>query len=186
MNHPNRRALAAVVALLLGGGGCGSSGSVTNPSDPSLSTTAAGAPAGTNALSPEIVAALDRTLQDEYHAESTYLGVLADFGDVRPFANVVYAERRHSESIARLYENHGLAVPQSHWTVDNAPRFVSVAEACGAAVTAEQDNVALYDMYLTLDLPRDVANVFANNRRASLERHLPAFQACSCPACAGP
>jgi hypothetical protein len=98
-------------------------------------------------------------------------------------ANVVYAEQRHSESIARLYENHGLVAPRSAWTVDNVPHFGSLTEACAAAVAAEQDNVALYDTYLALDLPRDVANVFGNNRTASLERHLPAFQACSCQSC---
>lgn len=185
MNHLHRYDLAVALALLLGGTGCGGSKGVTTPGDPSVSTTTAGAQDVTAALSPEIVAALERTLQDEYHAESTYLGVLGDFGDVRPFANVVYAERRHSESIALVYESHGLAVPRSVWTVDNVPHFGSLTEACVAAVTAEQDNVALYDTYLRLALPQDVANVFGNNRAASLERHLPAFQACSCPTCPG-
>jgi hypothetical protein len=183
MTQPYRHALAAAVAVLVGGSGCGGSGSVTTPSDTSVTTTAAGAQGGATALSPETVAALDRTLQDEYHAESTYLGVLGDFGDVRPFANVVYAEQRHSESLARLYENHGLVAPRSVWTLDNVPHFASLTEACAAAAAAERDNVALYDTYLALDLPRDVANVFGNNRAASLERHLPAFQACSCQTC---
>jgi hypothetical protein len=49
-----------------------------------------------------------------------------------------------------------------------------------AAVGAEQENIALYDDFLKLDLPRDVRNVFTNNRRASLKNHLPAFQNCDC------
>jgi hypothetical protein len=185
MTHEYRQALAAAIALLVGGSGCGGSAGVTTSSPPSVTAAADGAGAGAAALSADVVAALDRTIQDEYQAEAIYLGVLIDFGDVRPFANVVYAEQRHSESIARLFENHGLAVPRNVWSVDNVPRFGSLVEACASAVAAEQDNVTLYDTYLALDLPRDVANVFGNNRAASLERHLPAFQACSCPSCQG-
>ena len=62
-------------------------------------------------------------LQDEYHAEETYLRVLADLGDVLPFYNVVYAEQRHSASLAGLLERRGLAVPASEWNVNNVPRF---------------------------------------------------------------
>jgi len=163
--------LIVLTGVLTGLWGCGGSESSTTPSALSLAPDA------------EVIAAMDRTLQDEYHAESIYLGVLADFGDQRPFANVVRAEQRHSQSILRLYGNHGLVAPGSLWTVGNVPHFDSVAEACTAAVSAELENVALYDTYMALDLPRDVRNVFENNRVASLERHLPAFQACSCQTC---
>jgi hypothetical protein len=183
MHEHHRLANVALVALtvgLAGLWGCGGSEGITTPSAPSPT------PAVTaSALSAEVVAAMDHTLQDEYHAESIYLGVLADLGDQRPFANVVRAEQRHSEAILRLYGNHGLVAPESQWTVDNVPHFDSLTEACTAAVSAELDNVALYDTYMALDLPRDVRNVFENNRAASLERHLPAFQSCSCSTCPG-
>jgi hypothetical protein len=183
MQEKGRLANVALVALsvgLTGLWGCGGSGGITTPS------VASPAPAvAASALSAEVLTGMNQTLQDEYHAESIYLGVLADLGDQRPFANVVYAEQRHSEAIVRLYGNHGLVAPVSQWTVDNVPHFDSVTEACTAAVSAELDNVALYDTYLTLDLPQDVRNVFENNRAASLERHLPAFQSCSCPTCPG-
>ena len=58
-------------------------------------------------------------------------------------------------------------------------RFDSVGEACAAAAQAERDNVSLYDAFLQMDLPTDVRNVFTNNRAASLENHLPAFEACA-------
>ena len=38
----------------------------------------------------DLVAALD----DEYMARATYAQVLADFGEVRPFINIVEAENR--------------------------------------------------------------------------------------------
>jgi hypothetical protein len=38
---------------------------------------------------------------------------------------------------------------------------------------------AIQDEYHAEALPRDVQNVFTNNRRASLESHLPAFESCA-------
>lgn len=62
------------------------------------------------------------------------------------------------------------------------PRFRSVPAACAAAVEAEIANIEMYDVLLEADLPADlpadVRQVFQNNRRASLDHHLPAFQAC--------
>ena len=50
--------------------------------------------------------------------------------------------------------------------------------ACAAGVEAETDNIALYDRLLKLNLPADVEQVFTNNRAASFNNHLPAFEAC--------
>jgi hypothetical protein len=176
-------AMVAAVPLIVVLIGCSDSGGVTTPSTVSPATASASVTMGSATLTPEVTEAMERTLQDEYHAETTYLGVLGDLGDVLPFANVVRAEQRHSASIARLYESRGLDAPASRWTVDNVPHFESLGEACAAAVSAEQDNVALYDTCLALDIPWDVRAVFENNRAASLERHLPAFEACACPTC---
>ncbi len=60
----------------------------------------------------------------------------------------------------------------------NVPTFASVASACAVAADAEVANIALYDALLALELPTDVRTVFVNNRRASLEAHLPAFNRC--------
>ncbi|WP_158514781.1 DUF2202 domain-containing protein [Gemmatimonas phototrophica] len=140
--------------------------------------TTATAPAVAPALAANVVAAIDTTLQDERHAESIYLRVLADHGNVLPFFNIVVAEQRHSASLEALLRGRGLPVAESPWTLDNVPRFPSVREACAAAATAEVDNVALYDRFLSFDLPADVRQVFTANRRASIEKHLPAFQLC--------
>jgi hypothetical protein len=136
------------------------------------------APAPASSIAPNIAAALDTTLQDERHAEAIYLRVLADHGNVLPFFNVVVPEQRHSASLEALLRGRGLSVPESRWTLDNVPRFATVREACAAAATAEVDNVVLYDRFLAFDLPADVRQVFTANRRASVEKHLPAFQLC--------
>jgi hypothetical protein len=132
----------------------------------------------TTALTPAIQAAVVDAIQDEYHAEETYLRVLADFGEVLPFYNVVYAEQRHSASLAGLLERRNLSVPESEWNVNNVPRFTSLAAACAGAAAAEVANIALYDQLLAQSLPSDVQMVFTNNRSASLTKHLPAFQNC--------
>lgn len=43
---------------------------------------------------------------------------------------------------------------------------------------AEIENADLYDGYLAQQLPFDVERVFTNNQRASIQNHLPAFEAC--------
>ena len=126
-----------------------------------------------------ILAAMEATIQDEYRAELIYQGVLDDFGEVRPFVNIINAEVRHSESIARLYATRGIPVPESQWTASQIPRFPSLSTACQAGVEAEIENAEIYDKYFDLPLPDDVKFVFENNRRASINNHLPAFQRCS-------
>lgn len=134
--------------------------------------------APTTDLTPAIVAVLDTAINDEYHAEFIYLRVLADFGNVLPFFNVVVAEQRHSTSLGGLLEGRGVPIPSSRWNLDNVPRFTTLRLACAAAAVAEQENIEMYDRFLALNVPADVRTVLANNRRASLDRHYPAFRQC--------
>jgi hypothetical protein len=130
-------------------------------------------------LAADVQAALDLTIQDEYRAETIYQGVLNDFGPVLPFTAILAAEQRHSTVLGLLYSKRGLPVPPSAVTVATVPHFATVRQACAAGVTAERENIALYDRFLAGDLPDDVRQVFSNNRRASLENHLPAFMNCA-------
>ena len=137
-----------------------------------------------SAVAPEseaqaLVAAMDAAIQDEFRAELIYQRVLDDFGSVLPFKNIVNAEIRHSEAIASLYVTRGLPVPESRWASDEIPSFPSISAACQAGVVAEIENIEIYDRYFGLPLPEDVRTVFTNNRAASVERHLPAFEWCS-------
>ena len=51
----------------------------------------------------------------------------------------------------------------------------SLNEAFEAGVTAELENIAMYDRFLQEDIPHDVKNVFIALRDAS-KNHLSAFQ----------
>jgi hypothetical protein len=161
---------------------CGGAGSPMVPSPVPQSPGAGSGPTSTTAAAPlsaPVLQAMESTLQDEYHAEAIYRGVMEDLGAIWPFANIVRAETQHAASIAQLYEKRGLEPPSSRWGTHNVPRFDSLGAACSAAAQAELDNVALYDEPLALDLPNDVRNVFQHNRDASLYNHLPAFQSCT-------
>ena len=163
---------AALVALATAAlAACG--GSATTPVAPEPDGPEAVATTG------ELATILASALQDEYHAEAVYLRVLSDHGTIMPFANIVNAEGRHADAIRTLYAARGWTPPANAWTPAAVEGFASVTEACAVGAVAERANIALYDELLARgDLPSDVQRVFENNRRASLEGHLPAFERC--------
>jgi len=169
LQGPSWVVLLAILAVA--GSGCGGD-SPTSPASPVVI-------GASQDLTGEALVATSAAIQDEYRAEAVYARVLEEFGaDAMPFAQIVNAEVRHSDSLADLFLKRGLQPPASEWSPESAPSFVSLFEACAAGIAAEQANIALYDGSLSLDLPLDVRTVFANNREASLERHLPAFESC--------
>jgi len=121
-----------------------------------------------------LIAALD----DEHQARATYAQVIEDFGDVRPFSNIVEAEDRHARALIRLFERYGVPVPPDTWPA-RAPRYGSLREACEAGVAAEVANARLYDDLLSGTDRADIREVYENLREASQERHLPAFRRCA-------
>jgi hypothetical protein len=123
------------------------------------------------------VSAVRTALQDEYNASAVYVAVMNRFGRITPFVNIERAERQRASSLAALLSSRGLPVPDAA-PREAAPSFSSVAAACSTAADAEIANIAMYDAMLATSLPADVRRVFENNRRASLENHLPAFQRC--------
>jgi hypothetical protein len=124
-------------------------------------------------------AAVEEALRDELRGEAIYARVLKDHGEVRPFSNVIRAERRHAAFLADLLKARSLAVPALP-AGDEVPGYASVKEACAAAVVFETKNVALYDRLLAAGpLQDDVKQAFDHNRMASLDHHKPAFERCA-------
>ena len=122
-------------------------------------------------------AVLLEALDDERKAEATYAAVIRKFGEVRPFINIIAAERRHSAAIERQMTRLGFAIPANAWEGKGvAP--ATLAEACSMAIEAEIDNIALYDRLLPA-IPDDVVRqVLQNLQNASRDNHLPAFSRC--------
>jgi hypothetical protein len=142
------------------------------------------AAAAADALPQPVEEALTAALMDEYHAEAFYSAVLDQFGQVRPFANIIRAEQNHARIIATLMMTYGMAVPENP-LLDTAEIAAAVpatlGAACSVGVTAEIDNAALYDDKL---LPAvagydDITAALEHLRDASQNMHLPAFQRCA-------
>lgn len=131
-----------------------------------------------DSLSDAEVSALHEALDDEYKAVATYDAVIADFGAVRPFINIVEAERRHVGALAGVFDRYGLPMPANTWD-DRAPRFESIRAACAAGVEGEIENGAMYDRLIAVTTHTDVIEVFENLQRASQENHLAAFRRCA-------
>jgi hypothetical protein len=117
-------------------------------------------------------------LDDEYRAWATYDQVINDFGPERPFINIREAEARHIEALRTLFQRYGLDIPENTWP-GRVPRYTSTREACEAGIEAEIANAALYDRLMRSTSRQDILAVFGNLRRASQERHLPAFRRCA-------
>ena len=116
-------------------------------------------------------------LEDERKAEATYAAVIEKFGEVRPFINIIDAERRHSAAIERQMARLGFAIPADQWEGKGvAP--ATLAEACSMAIEAEIENIALYDRLLPSIADDVVRQVLQNLQDASRDNHLPAFRRC--------
>ena len=127
--------------------------------------------------SPDLQSVLLDALDDERKAEATYEAVIAKFGPVRPFINIVEAEQRHAGAIERQLHRLGFPIPENHWNGKvEAPG--SLAAACELAVQAEIENIALYDALIPTISDPIVREVFQNLQAASRDNHLPAFRRC--------
>jgi hypothetical protein len=120
---------------------------------------------------------LGDALDDEYKAEATYAAVIARFGAVRPFINIVEAERRHVGALLRQCERLGFLPRANRWASTVAAP-ATLREACAEAIAAEVDNIALYDRLLPGVTNPEVRAVLERLQAASRDRHLQAFRRC--------
>lgn len=127
--------------------------------------------------STEIQGLLD-ALDDEYKAWATYDQVIRDFGEVRPFSNIVEAEQRHIDALLGLCTRYRVQPPPNRWP-GKVVRYASLQDACTQAVKGEIENAALYDNVLRSTARQDLLEVYRALQSASTDRHLPAFRRCA-------
>jgi rubrerythrin len=120
---------------------------------------------------------LEEALDDERKAEATYEAVIGRFGPVRPFVNIVEAERRHQTALLNLFRRRNWPEPVNRWKGNVEPP-PTLREACEAAIKGEEENIALYDRLLPSVVDEDAKRVLMSLQEASRERHLPAFRHC--------
>lgn len=121
---------------------------------------------------------LVEAINDEYKSRAMYRRVIEEFGEIRPFINIVEAEGRHIKALLPLFSKYAISVPEDDWNARiETPK--SILEACEAAVVAEVENGEMYDRLLKLSEGySDIQHVLQQLQRASIENHLPAFQRC--------
>lgn len=142
--------------------------------DQTLSLTGYGASGALDDTSLSLADMLTYAMQDESLARAEYAAILAAYGSVRPFTNIIRAEESHMLALQPLFEAYGIAAPadESASLVTVVP---SLTEAYQTGVSAEVNNIAMYETFLDQNLPGNVRAVFESLMRAS-ENHLRAFQ----------
>lgn len=127
-------------------------------------------------MSAPLAVALTEALHDEYKARATYRAILARYGPVRPFTQILASEERHIQALLPLFARYQIPVPPDDWpTRITVPS--SLAAACAAGVAGEIENGAMYTQLLAMTTAYpDVQQVFRRLQRASQQNHLPAFQ----------
>jgi len=113
-------------------------------------------------------------VQDEYLAHGEYAAIIAKFGSQKPYTNIMKSEETHLAYLKEVYLAYGLDFPAdtsaSHIVVP-----ADLLEAAETGVQAEIDNIAMYELFLTYDLPENVYEVFSALKSGS-DNHLLAFQ----------
>lgn len=117
---------------------------------------------------------LTYAMQDEYLAQARYDTIIATFGEVRTFVQIKEAEQRHIEALQLLFQKYEVPLPQNIAdTLVRTPESIKAAYALG--VQGEIDNIAMYEKFLTYEIPSDMRTVFSSLRDAS-RNHLQAFE----------
>ncbi len=129
--------------------------------------------------SPTLDAMMRYAIQDEYSARAEYQAILATFGQIRPFSNIIRSEEAHIQWLKDAYAARKLPLP-----ADASAQHVQVPpalkDALALGVQAEIDNIAMYDRFLGTELLKrpenaSLALLFTRLRDAS-KNHLAAFQ----------
>lgn len=112
--------------------------------------------------------------QDEYLAHGEYLAIVDKFGSQKPYTNIISAEETHLAYLKEVYLTYGLDFPADA-SADHIVVPANLLEAAKTGVQAEIDNIAMYELFLTHDLPDNVLEVFSALKSGS-DSHLLAFQ----------
>jgi hypothetical protein len=116
---------------------------------------------------------LTLAIEDEYLARAEYRLIMQAFGSVRPFSNIIKAEERHIKMLEPLFRKHGFKAP-ADGAAAHAVKPASLRAALEAGVKAEEENIAMYERFLAVELPEEVRKTFGYLKAAS-ENHLAAF-----------
>ena len=117
---------------------------------------------------------LTYAIQDEYLAQAEYAAIMKQFGTVKPFSNIIKSEGTHINLLLSLFKANNITVPANDAT-SKVVIPATLTDTYQAGITAEKNNIAMYDKFLKENLPSDVILVFQRLKIAS-QNHLAAFE----------
>ena len=144
------------------------------PASSSLSLEGYGAKGALADNNLSIADMLTYAVQDEYLARGEYAAIIAKFGSNNPYDNIILAEEKHITSLKEIYTAYDMLLPEDT-SGDHIVVPKDLLEAAKTGVQAEIDNIAMYNLFLTYELPEDIRDVFNSLEKGS-ESHLSAFQ----------
>lgn len=124
-----------------------------------------------NSLS--IEQALTYSMEDELMAKAEYDKIISKYGKIRPFVNIIEAEKKHIKYLEPLLEKYNVDYPVI--TKNTVVLPDSLEEAYRIGVSSEIANIAMYEKLLGNELPEDIKMVFIKLKNSS-EKHLRAFE----------
>jgi len=142
--------------------------------DEALSLEGYGAVGALSDTDLSIIDMLMYAVQDEYLARGEYLAIMEKFGSQKPYLNIVRSEETHLAYLEEVYTAYDLEFPDDT-SKDHLIIPQDLLEAAQTGVQAEIDNIAMYEKFMTYDLPENIYNVFDALKRGS-DSHLLAFQ----------
>jgi len=113
-------------------------------------------------------------VQDEYLAHGEYTAIMDKFGDQKPYSNILQAEKTHLAFLEEVYSSYGMEFP-ADTSAEHIVIPETLLEAAQTGVQAEIDNIAMYERFLSYNLPDNVIDVFIALKSGS-ESHLLAFE----------
>lgn len=93
--------------------------------------------------------------------------------------NIIEAEKQHQSFLLPLFEKYGLPVPKNELDPAQITVPETLVEACKKGITAENENIALYEEFFEVVKEPDIREVFTRLQSASRDNHLPAFTRCA-------
>ena len=113
-------------------------------------------------------------LQDEYTAKAEYIYIMETVDVTKPFSNINTSEETQIALLSPLFEAYGNVVIDDE-SMNHLFEIHSLQEAFEIGVVAEINNIAIYELFLTQELPNYLRDAFIKLRDAS-ENHLAAFE----------
>ncbi len=116
--------------------------------------------------------------EGEYAAYALYGAVIDKYGQIEPYLTIQRSEAKHIDALKKILDKYNISYPKTNPYIATAVAPDNLKQAALNWVEGEVENIKMYDRLFekTSDYP-DITRVFNNLRRASEERHLPAFRA---------